>query len=40
MEIADYIIADDKRLVELSLAGDDIAFEYLFNPYGDAIRRI
>lgn len=40
MEIADYIIADDKKLVELSLAGDDIAFEYLFNRYGDAIRRL
>ena len=40
MEIVDYIIADDKRLVELSLAGDDIAFEYLFNRYSDAIRRL
>ncbi len=40
MEIADYIIADDKRLVELSLGGDDIAFEYLFNRYGDAMRRL
>ncbi len=40
MEIADYIIADDKRLVELSLAGDDMAFEYLFNRYSDAIRRL
>ena len=40
MEIADYIIADDKRLVELSLGGDDIAFEYLFNRYSEAIRRL
>lgn len=40
MEIADYIVADDRRLVELVLAGDDAAFEYLFNRYGDAIRRL
>ena len=40
MEIAEYIIADDRRLVELSLSGDDMAFEYLFNRYGDAIRRL
>ncbi len=40
MEIADYIISDDKHLVELALDGDDIAFEYLFNRYGDAIRRL
>ncbi len=40
MEIADYIIADDRRLVELSLAGDDLAFEYLFNRYSDAMRRL
>ena len=40
MEIADYIIADDKHLVELSLGGDDMAFEYLFNRYSDAIRRL
>lgn len=40
MEIADYIISDDARLVELSLSGDQIAFEYLFNRYGDAIRRL
>ena len=31
MEIADYIVADDRRLVELTLAGDHTAFEYLFN---------
>ena len=32
MEIADYIIADDRALVELVLQGDNIAFEYLFEP--------
>ena len=40
MEIADYIVADDHRLVELVLKGDDVAFEYLFNRYRDAIRRL
>ena len=40
MEIADYIVADDRRLVELTLAGDHTAFEYLFNRYRDAIRRL
>ena len=40
MEIADYIIADDQRLVELSLQGDDRAFEYLFNRYSEAIKRL
>ena len=37
MEIADYIVAEDRRLVELVLEGDDTAFEYLFNRYRDAI---
>jgi RNA polymerase sigma-70 factor (ECF subfamily) len=40
MEIVDYIIADDKKLVDLALGGDDIAFEYLFNRYSEAIRRL
>lgn len=40
MEIADYLVADDRRLAELVLAGDDTAFEYLFNRYRDAIRRL
>lgn len=40
MEIADYIVAEDRRLVELVLEGDDAAFEYLFNRYRDAIRRL
>lgn len=40
MEIADYIVAEDRRLVELVLEGDDTAFEYLFNRYREAIRRL
>lgn len=40
MEIADYIVAGDHRLVELALQGDDTAFEYLFNRYRDAIHRL
>lgn len=40
MEIADYIVADDRRLAELVLTGDDTAFEYLFDRYRDAIRRL
>jgi len=40
MEIADYIVAEDRRLVELVLEGDDAAFEYLFNRYREAIRRL
>ena len=36
MEIADYIIADDRALVELVLQGDNIAFEYLFERYKEA----
>ncbi len=40
MEIADYIVADDRHLVELVLKGDDVAFEYLFNRYREAIRRL
>lgn len=40
MEIADYIVADDKRLVELVLEGDNRAFEYLFNRYREAIARL
>lgn len=40
MEIADYIVADDRRLVDLVLEGDDTAFEYLFNRYREAIRRL
>ena len=40
MEIADYIIAEDRQLVRLSLEGDHTAFEYLFNRYSEAIRRL
>ena len=40
MEIADYIIADDRVLVELVLQGDNIAFEYLFERYKEAIHRL
>ena len=40
MEIADYIVAEDRRLVELTLGGDDTAFEYLFNRYREAIHRL
>ena len=40
MEIADYIVADDSQLVDWVLAGDKSAFEYLFNRYGESIRRL
>lgn len=40
MEIADYIVADDRQLVARALEGDDTAFEYLFDRYRDAIRRL
>ena len=40
MEIADYIVADDRELVDRVLKGDDTAFEYLFNRYRDAIHRL
>lgn len=40
MEIEDYIISDDKRLVALVVEGDRMAFEYLFDRYRDAIRRL
>ena len=40
MEIEEYIIADDRHLVELSLGGDDMAIEFLFSRYNDAMRRL
>ncbi|MBR5850699.1 MAG: RNA polymerase sigma factor [Alistipes sp.] len=40
MEIADYIVAEDRQLVESALAGDDVAFAYLSNRYRDAIRQL
>ena len=40
MEIADYIVADDRQLARLVLDGDTAAFEYLFDRYRDAIHRL
>ena len=40
MEIADYIVAEDRELVDRVLKGDNDAFEYLFNRYRDAIHRL
>lgn len=40
MEIADYIVADDRQLTRLVLDGDTTAFEYLFDRYRDAIHRL
>ncbi len=40
MEIADYLVADDRTLVDGALSGDHTAFEYLFNRYRDAIYRL
>ena len=40
MEIADYIVADDRALAERVLGGDAVAFEFLFNRYKEAIRRL
>ena len=40
MEIADYIVAEDRELVDRVLEGDNTAFEYLFNRYRDAIHRL
>ncbi len=40
MEIADYIVAEDRRLAALALEGDDTAFAHLFNRYRDAIRQL
>lgn len=40
MEIDDYIVADDRRLVDLALKGDDRAFEHLFTRYREAIHRL
>ena len=39
-EIADYIVAEDRELVDRVLKGDNDAFEYLFNRYRDAIHRL
>jgi len=40
MEIDDYIVADDRELAALVVEGDRTAFEYLFDRYRDAIRRL
>ena len=40
MEIADYIVAEDRELVDRVLEEDNTAFEYLFNRYRDAIHRL
>ena len=40
MEIEEYIVADDRRLVALATEGDSQAFEYLFRRYSDSIRRL
>ncbi len=40
MEIADYIVAEDRQLVALALTGDDTAFEHLFTRYREAIRQL
>ena len=40
MEIEEYIIASDAQLVELSSAGDQNAFEYLFTRYREALLRL
>ena len=40
MEIDDYIVASDTRLVELAAEGDQQAFEYLFTRYREALMRL
>ena len=40
MEIDDYIVATDTRLVELASEGDQRAFEYLFTRYRDALMHL
>lgn len=40
MEIADYIVADDRELARLVLAGEREAFEHLFDRYRDAVHRL
>jgi len=40
MEIEQYIVATDAELVSLSLEGDQMAFEHLFNRYRDSIRQL
>lgn len=40
MEIEGYIVATDSDLVDRVLAGDSVAFEYLFNRYSDSLHRL
>ncbi|MFI3318496.1 MAG: RNA polymerase sigma factor [Rikenellaceae bacterium] len=40
MEIEEYIIADDGRLVEMVLEGDRFAFDHLFQRHSEGIRRL
>ncbi len=40
MEIDDYIVADDRELARLVVAGDNRAFDYLFDRYRESIRRL
>jgi RNA polymerase sigma-70 factor (ECF subfamily) len=40
MEIDDYIVATDARLVELASEGDQHAFEHLFTRYQEALLRL
>ncbi len=41
MEIEDYIVAEDRQLIDRVLhEGDDVAFEFLFTRYKESIRRL
>lgn len=40
MEIEKYIVAGDAALVDMVLAGDNRAFEHLFNRYGASLHQI
>lgn len=40
MEIKDYIVSTDQRLIELTLGGDKTAFDHLTNRYRDSIYQL
>lgn len=40
MEIEKYIVSTDQELIDMSLAGDDVAFEYLFKRYREPILQL
>lgn len=40
MEIEKYVIADDRLLVEWTLGGDNVAFEFLITRYSESIKRM